>query len=56
LTNWIFTFVIGLTFPSIKDAVGIYSTFFGFACFCVLGGVLFVFFLKETFGLNKDQI
>lgn len=48
--------MIGLTFPSIKDAVGIYSTFFGFSVFCILGGVIFIIFLKETFGLNKEAI
>mmetsp|Transcript_5252 Transcript_5252/g.480 ORF Transcript_5252/g.480 Transcript_5252/m.480 type:complete len:95 (-) Transcript_5252:153-437(-) len=48
--NWVCGFIIGLVFPSLNDSLGIYTMFWIFAIFCILGFLYMFIFVKETFG------
>ncbi|KAK9662334.1 Bifunctional purine biosynthesis protein PurH [Basidiobolus ranarum] len=53
--NWLFNFVIGQTFPPMKEGLGDYS-FLPFAIICAVG-VAFTFFLvPETKGRNPNEM
>ncbi|ORX94916.1 monosaccharide transporter [Basidiobolus meristosporus CBS 931.73] len=53
--NWLFNFVIGQTFPPMKDALGNYS-FLPYAVICALGIVYTFFLVPETKGRNPNEI
>ncbi|CAG9118631.1 unnamed protein product [Plutella xylostella] len=54
--NWCLVFIVTLCFPLMKDAIGIYSCFWFFACFMVIC-IFFVFILiPETKGKTVSQI
>lgn len=56
IINWFLVFIVTLCFPLMKDAIGIYSCFWFFACVMVLC-IFFVFFLiPETKGKTMSQI
>ena len=48
MTNWSFNFLVGMTFPSIQSAIGVYA-FAIFAIATYAQGVFLYFKLPETF-------
>ncbi|KAL0811515.1 hypothetical protein ABMA28_009906 [Loxostege sticticalis] len=56
IINWFLVFVVTLCFPLMKEAIGIYSCFWFFACLMLIC-IFFVFFLiPETKGKTISQI
>lgn len=56
-TNWFFTFLIGMLFPKMVNSdLGTDGSFMIFFCFTTIGFVYFYFNMKETKGLNSDEI
>uniref|UniRef100_A0A2A4JPP7 Major facilitator superfamily (MFS) profile domain-containing protein n=1 Tax=Heliothis virescens TaxID=7102 RepID=A0A2A4JPP7_HELVI len=56
IVNWMLVFVVTLCFPIMKDAIGIYSCFWFFAAFMVLGTIFVFFLIPETKGKTVSQI
>lgn len=56
ITNWMLVFVVTLCFPIMKDAIGIYSCFWFFACIMVLCVFFVLFVIPETKGKSISQI
>lgn len=53
---WLFTFVVGVTFPPLEDAIQIYGTFYLYAGIGVLSCVFIHFYVPETRGKNLEDI
>ena len=56
LSNWLFDFMVAMSFLSIIDLVGKSGTFFMFAGISVAGWLFCRFFLPETKGRSLEQI
>lgn len=56
ITNWMLVFVVTLCFPIMQVAIGIYSCFWFFAGFMVLGTIFVFFLIPETKGKTISQI
>ncbi|XP_022827727.1 facilitated trehalose transporter Tret1-like [Spodoptera litura] len=56
ITNWMLVFVVTLCFPIMQVAIGIYSCFWFFAGFMVLGTIFVFFLIPETKGKTVSQI
>ncbi|CRK99743.1 CLUMA_CG012986, isoform A [Clunio marinus] len=54
--NFSLTFVIGLTFSMMTEAMGTGPSFLFFAIFCVLGLLFTIFVIPETKGKTTDEI
>ncbi|ORX94917.1 monosaccharide transporter [Basidiobolus meristosporus CBS 931.73] len=53
--NWLFNFVIGQTFPPMKDGLGDYA-FLPYAIICALGIAYTFFLVPETKGCNPNEV
>lgn len=53
---WILGFVLTKLFASVNEAIGIYSTFWIFAVFCILALLFTAFILPETEGKTLQEI
>jgi hypothetical protein len=56
VVNFLLTFVIGLTFPMLTEAIGSGPTFFMFSGFCALALIFTIFFIPETKGKTMQEI
>jgi hypothetical protein len=56
VVNFLLTFVIGLTFPMLTEAIGIGPTFFMFSGFCALALIFTICVIPETKGKTMMEI
>ncbi|KAH9634932.1 hypothetical protein HF086_017231 [Spodoptera exigua] len=56
IINWMLVFVVTLCFPIMQVAIGIYSCFWFFAGFMILGTIFVFFLIPETKGKTVSQI
>lgn len=56
IVNWMLVFIVTLCFPIMKDAIGIFSCFWFFATFMVIGTIFVFFLIPETKGKTVSQI
>ncbi|XP_044757345.1 facilitated trehalose transporter Tret1-2 homolog [Coccinella septempunctata] len=54
--NWICTFVITVTFPSITQMFGYFAVFWFYCCMVITAGLLTWLFVPETRGRSLDDI
>ena len=52
---WACVLLMSTSSQSVLDGLGKEATFFLFAGFCGVGGILFLFVMKEINGLSKEQ-
>ena len=55
-TNWLFTFVLAITFPSFWKSLTPIGTFCYYAAWCVIGFFLILFFVPETKGRTLEEL
>ncbi|KAJ8715768.1 hypothetical protein PYW07_010250 [Mythimna separata] len=56
IVNWILVFIVTLCFPIMQEAIGIFSCFWFFAAFMVIGTIFVFFLIPETKGKSVSQI
>ena len=55
-SNWTFAFIVTRFYQPVSDAVGNYTTFWGFAILLVITITLIVIFVPETKGRSLEEI
>lgn len=54
--NWMSSCIISLVFPILTDEFGVYSVFWIFGGFCIVGTIILSIFALETHNLSTDKI